>query len=262
MAKKLIALSDWNADSIYRAEFIQALQPVVDAETAGSIIHVSCTSSSIHAGFLLQQLVLTEERHGNPTNTVIYCGLEDISGHSPLFVIRLASGIVVVGENIDYVFSFVKRKMVEVFTYQTTANKTSFSSRDIYAHIVALLLKSAEKDMDLEQTHTNMVFEMDAHAVGHIDVFGNIITTYTLQDAKEHYEYLDSPIVSVGHSSLHCIFVQQPLLQSDRQLYIGPSSWGLPSNPYLVIAVNNAYNTTSAYSAFGKPNIGSALKLR
>jgi len=261
MLKKLIVLSDWGSDSIYQLEFTQAINGSLQSGLYPHVEHVNTSSNTLNAGFLLQQTILTEERLGRPQDTIIFCGLENSALHLPLFVIRTLTGIIILGENYEYVFSFIKRKIEEVFIYSTQYAKTSFSSRDAYSHVLPFFLENREKEIDLEETHSNTIIERDDVVAAHIDVFGNIITTKTVEDVKSKLDWSENAIVTVSASTHQCRLVKNPLSQDDDKIYCGPSSWGLPSNPYILLATNLNYSKVNAFEAFGKPKIGAKITL-
>lgn len=262
--KQLTVVSDWVDDGVYAAEFESAVSGFLLEMLLPRIIFVKTTGSSIHTGFILEQIIETKERLGRPLNTVIYLGTESkISNQSlSFYVIKLHTGIVVCGLNLDYSFSFIKPKINEAFVYQLNTGKSNFMSRDIYSRVVAHLIESKEQELQLEEVHTNTIAELTGYYAGHIDIFGNIITTIRHEDFKGKYRAGDYVLCTVGEVTRKVVVVDDLWSLGEGILAIGPCSFGAVSNPYLAIASKSTEHSGSARYLFNQPTPGVSIYIK
>ncbi|OGK20394.1 hypothetical protein A3C23_03950 [Candidatus Roizmanbacteria bacterium RIFCSPHIGHO2_02_FULL_37_13b] len=232
--KKLIVITDWAKDNIYSQEFQISVDGYIKDSLIPNINFISATTSSINSGFLLEQIVRTEERLGRPGNTVFFIGSEMKDGNQRSFyILRLKSGAIVCGENYQYNFTFIKPKIDEAFSYSLELSMTNFTSRDYYARIIAHLLESMEDDLELDEVHTNTILETSGFYVGHIDSFGNIITTINESKLKGKYEYGDNLEIEINRQRSKVVFVKNIYQKIDHSSKIGPGSFGLFDDSYL-----------------------------
>lgn len=233
--KKLIVIADWCNDSLYTAEYKSAVSGFTDSQQTLDISYIAAAQSSINASFLLAQAALTESRLGEPQSTIIHIGSEPKNSTDPFLVIKLTSGIYVCGINSEYTFSLVKDLIDKAFVYKVEGMSTGFVSRDVYSRVVAHLLNSLEDDLELEEVHTNTIQELQGHYVGHIDSFGNIITTITHTELQATHSENDGVEITIGSENKKAIYKKNIWSGDEGQLIIGPSSFGHVDNPYVSI---------------------------
>ncbi len=238
--KKLVVIADWCNDSIYSAEYRSAVSGFTDSQDTIDISFISTTQSSINTSFLLAQAALTEARLGEPNSTVIHMGNEPRSTNDLFIVIKLTTGVYVCGINSEYTFSLIKDLIDKAFVYKVEGTSSGFKSRDIYSRVVAHLLNSLEDDLELEEVHTNTIQASQDYHVGHIDSFGNIITTIKNEELAAKYSENDEVKITIGDETIKTIYKKNIWSGDEGQLIIGPGSFGLPSNPYISIVKKEA----------------------
>ena len=125
--KKLIVIADWAGDSLTRAEIKIAVEGFLKDSKGANLSFISSSPSTIHTSFLISQLVSDVERYGHPLETVIFQNTDprlkvyeptrNAEGASPV-VIKLKSGIYLLGPNCEYDFSLIKDKIDVIFEYK------------------------------------------------------------------------------------------------------------------------------------------------
>lgn len=233
--KKLIVIADWAGDAVYCAEYASAIGGYSNDINPAEITFIPVNPSSIHAGFIIEQIALTEERLGRPQNLVIHMASEQKSRDVNFLVIKLVSGIYVAGLNNGCSYSFIKDSIDEAFTYTMKAKSSNFLSRDVYSRAVVQLIESRQDDLELEELHTSSIDQASGYFVGHIDGFGNIITTIKHEVLSAKYTERDEVSVTIGSSTKKAIYHTELLSRQDNELHIGPSSFGSPDNLYCMI---------------------------
>ena len=114
--KKLIVVADWADDGLATQEVRTAIEGFLKNPTSISAPNINIVPSSpstIHTSFLIGQIVESEERYGRPLDTVIFQNTDPMQEHteetggigSQLIIMRLKSGMYVLGPNAGYVFS-------------------------------------------------------------------------------------------------------------------------------------------------------------
>jgi len=140
--KKLIVVADLAFDALSRAEIKITVEGFLKNSNASNISFVGSTPSTIHTGFLVNQLVEDVERYGRPLETVIFQNtdprlhsrqsIEKASGAKPV-IIKLKSGIYLLGPNSGYDFSMIKNRIEELYIYNGLNEKGQFHSRDLFS---------------------------------------------------------------------------------------------------------------------------------
>ncbi|MBP6994253.1 SAM-dependent chlorinase/fluorinase [Candidatus Woesebacteria bacterium] len=231
--KKLITIADWAADGLACQEVRTAVQGFLRAPTERDISFVPSTPSTIHAGYLARQVVETEDQYGQPLNTVV---LVDVQSPAELLIIRLKSGIHVLGPHTGNVFSFLLSTIEEVFTYPGLKIDSHFPARDAYARVAAHLMESLQDEMELEEGHLSLIPGVQDHYIGPIDSYGNIKTTIQESTLKEKYSYGDEIDVSIHETRKKVQFVSNPSSRDAGRLVIFPGASGDNHDPLLEIA--------------------------
>ena len=271
--KKLIILSDWAHDSLTIQEVRSAVEGFLKDPIGVNISAVASTPSTIHTAFLKDQIVRTEEKYGRPLETVIFQntdpriqtkeGVEEAKG-SDFIVVRLKSGIYICGPNAGYNFSIIRNKIDEVYVYAGLDRGSQFRSRDLYSRVCAHLMDTMEDELDLEETHINIIPELKGHYIGHIDNFGNIKTTLTVEDLKGKVEHGDEIEVTINTVKKKVLYVNNMFGAQPGKLVIYPGSSGQKDNPYLEISVWRHFteeDTSTGVHAFNDAKPGMEIKL-
>ncbi len=271
--KKLIVVADWASDSMNFQEFISAVEGFLKDPKDININFVTSDPSTIHTGFVLAQVILTEERLGHPAETVIFQNTDtrlnvkenaEAAQGAEFLIIRLKSGLYVCGPNAGYDFSFIKSKIDEVFRYEGLDKGSQFRSRDLYARVSAHLMDSLEDEMELEEVSSNTIPSIQGYFIGHIDNHGNIKTTMSLADLREHHEYGEEIVVKINRVEKKAKFVKNLFGGSPGELVIYPGSSGPMENPYLEVSIWRYFtedNPTTGVDVFNHPRPGMKIEI-
>lgn len=269
--KKLFVVSDWVKDSLACAELKTVVEGFLDNPVNPNISFVSSTPSTIHTSFIINQLVETEERYGRPLDTVIFQASDpaiDNAGESAkvwgeLFIIRLKSGLHIIGPNAGYVFSMIKPKIDAVFQYPGLTESGSFRARDVFSRVVAHLMDSKQDDLDLEEAHTNLIPQIEEYYVGHIDNFGNIITTIPESVLQEKHTYENEISIIINGVTKTVEYVKSLFDGESEDLIIYPGTTGNPDDPFMEISKFSklSENANTSIQEFNNLKPGDEVKI-
>lgn len=242
--KKLIVVADWARDSLTCAEVGLAVEGFLKSEGKPNLYFITSTPSTVHTGFLVNQIITTEERYDHPLETVIFQNtdprlfskekLEGAKGADPL-IIKLKSGIYLTGPNAGFDFSFIKNQIDETYVYKGANEEGQFHSRDLYSRISAHLIEGLEDEMEMEEVSSNIIPELEGYYVAHIDNFGNIKTTIKKEALKGKHEYGDMIKIKIGNIENEAKFVDNLFGGKLGELVIYPGSSGTLDNPFLEV---------------------------
>lgn len=274
--KKIIAIADWAGDTLTNQEIHTAIEGYAKNPGDVRVTFVTSTPSTIHTGFLLRQLTYTEERLGRPNETIFFHNTDprmqsdhDIeAAQGAQFVIaRLASGLYVCGPNAGYVFSFIKPHIEELFVYPGVDKGSQFRSRDTLSRVVAHLADYMEDEMQFEETHTHIIpdIQKDEYYIGHIDNFGNMKTTITVDDLKGSHSLNDMIKVTIGKVTREVKYVKHMFAAHPGELVIFPGSSGLVENLYLEVSVWRHFDKGDHHTGaheFDYPKPGDKITLK
>lgn len=272
--KKLIVLSDWAHDSLTCQEVRSAIEGFSKDATHARISFVGTTPSTIHTGYVLLQIVETEERYGKPMETVIFVNtdpriqtstsVEKAKG-AEFVVIRLASGMYLCGPNAGHCFSLIKEKITNVFKYPNFDKGSQFRSRDLYSRVSAHLMDTMEDEMELEEIQLSEVPALTGKYIGHIDNYGNIKTTIPLSSMKGVHEMGEIVKISINHVTKSVTFVSNLFGGTPGELVLYPGSSGKKDDPFLEISVWRHFteeDKTTGMHAFNNPYPGEDIVIQ
>ncbi|MCX7956053.1 MAG: SAM-dependent chlorinase/fluorinase [Patescibacteria group bacterium] len=271
--KKLIVIADWASDSLTCGEVKIAVDGYLKDFLKSDIFFISSTPSTIHTSFLLNQIVEDVERFGRPQETVIFQNTDPrldyqgptkkAEGAKPI-IIRLISGIYLLGPNSGYDFSMIRNKIEKVYKYVGLNEEGQFHSRDLYARISAHLMDYLEDELELEEISINEIPYLKGYYIGHIDNFGNMKTTITHEDFKGKYEYGDVITIKINNIIKKVKYVSNLFGGIPGELVIYPGSSGKNDNRFLEISVWRYFteeNPTTGIHEFNFPKIGSPIEI-
>lgn len=271
--KKLIAIGDLFQDTLTCQEVKSAIEGFLKNPSCVNISFVSSTPSTIHTGFLINQIVQTEEYLGRPQETVIFSNTDPrihtknstkkAEGAIPL-IIKLKSGIYLTGPNAGYSFSFIKNKIEVVFEYKGLNVHGQFHSRDLYSRISAHLMDYLEDEMELEEVGKDVIPNLQGYFIAHIDNFGNIKTTIYHSDFKGKYEYGDKVKIKINKVIKEAKYVTNLFGGVPGELVIYPGSSGEKDNRFLEISVWRHFTeekATTGLHEFNFPKEGSEIEI-
>ena len=258
--KKRIVIADWTQDSLRCQELQTIVSGYLNEPIHPAISFVHTSHSSIHAGFLADQIAAVEERFGRPLDTVIFIDLP--SENAELLIARLKTGLHVMGTNTGNVYSFLKNNFEAVFHYPDIEKEGKFRTRDAYYRVLAHLLESKQDDLDLEEVHTSQIPLLQDYYVGHIDSYGNIKTSVMESMLKETYDYNDTLKITIGDITRDVRYVASLDDAEIGELVFFPGSSGTLKDPYMDIAIRQKFSDGSkitAVSEFDQPAAGAKV---
>lgn len=271
--KKLIVLADWASDSLTCQEIKISVEGFLKDSKYSNISFVSSTPSTIHTTYLINQIVEDIERYGQPLETVIFQNtdprlhstqsIEKAAGASPV-IMKLKSGIHLLGPNAGYDFSMVKSRIDELFTYTGVNEKGQFHSRDLYSKLSAYLMDYLEDDLDLEEMGIDIIPDLVGNYIGHIDNYGNIKTTMTSEYFKGKYEYGDIVDLGINQVVKKAKYVPNLFGGIPGELVIYPGSSGKKEDRFLEISIWRHFTEskpTTGVDEFNFPKVGSEIEL-
>lgn len=271
--KKLFVIADWVPDSLNCTEVKIAIEGYLKDSSKSNITFVASTSSTFEAGFLVNQLVIDIERYGQPLETVIFQNVDprlytkqsitEAKGAKPV-IVRLRSGIYILGPNSGYCLSMVKNKIEELYEYKGLNEKGQFHSRDLYSRLSAHLMDYLEDDLELEEINSDSIPEFNDFVVAHIDNHGNIKTTLTNEFFKGKYEFGDLVNLKINNINKKAKYVPNLFGGVPGELVIYPGSSGDISNRFLEISIWRHFtekSPTTGTNEFNSPKPGSKVEI-
>lgn len=271
--KKLIVLADWASDSLTCQEIKISVEGFLRDSQYSNISFVSSTPSTIHTSFLLNQLVEDIERYGEPLETVIFQNtdprlhsnqsIEKATGALPV-IMKLKSGIHLLGPNAGYDFSMIKSRIDELFTYTGVNEKGQFHSRDLYSKLSAYLMDYLEDDLELDEIGLDNIPTIEGRHIGHIDNYGNIKTTMVEEDFKGKYEYEEMVNLKINQIVKKAKYVKNLFGGIPGELVVYPGSSGKKDNRFLEISIWRHFtedNPTTGVDEFNHPKVGSEIEI-
>ncbi len=270
--KKLIVVADWASDSLTCQEVRTAVNGYITSSgSVADISFVSSTPSTIHTSYLLRQIVEIEERFGRPSETVIFQNTDprlqtltkvEESKGAEFVIIRLQSGIYLCGPNAGYDFSLIRDQVQVMYKYPDFDKGSQFRSRDLYSRVCAHLMEDQQDDLSLEEITVD-VPELDGHYIGHIDNYGNIKTTFTMEDLKGKVEYGERLRIAINGATHEAVYASNLFGAGLDILTIYPGSSGDMDNPFLEISVwthFNHYQIKTGAHYFNNPRPGQEIE--
>ncbi|MEI6533617.1 MAG: hypothetical protein WCO06_07335 [Candidatus Roizmanbacteria bacterium] len=248
--RRLIVLSDWANDHVYRQEFLSAVEGSLrNTEFPLVSSYIPTTSSSISSGFILENILQTEQRVGAPLEKVIYVETTpqlDINSPSEevakpsFYVINTNIGIYICGLNTNFQYSFIKSQIAQVFQFENieTTGLSHLPDRFRHAMICAHIIDELEKDMGLEEQHVNTIPGIDDHYLGYIDHQGILKTNISHDFLKGKYEYGNVIPLQVGHHHMRCRYLSHLRKLDEVEHVIYPGGFGKETQPYMEIKLN------------------------
>jgi S-adenosylmethionine hydrolase len=271
--RKLIVVSDWASDTLASQEVRTAVEGFLNDSSSPNISFVASAPSTIHTAFLLYQLVEVEERYGHPLETVFFQNTDpriqseqgvELSQGAEFIVLRLNSGMYVCGPNAGYDFSMLKPKIEEVYVYRGLDKGSQFRSRDLYSRVCAHLMDEIEDELELEEIPSNIIPGLIGNYIGHIDNFGNIKTTITLEQIHEHFQYDDEVTLQINNVQKKARLVKNLFGGTPGELVLYPGSSGTKDNPFMEITVWRHFTEneiSTGVHAFNNPLPGMPIEI-
>ena len=269
--KNLIVIADYCADSLTTQELRSAAMGRLSIPLTSQISFIHSTPSTIHTSFLVQQILLTEARLGNANNLVIFANtdprLQTIKGvklakGADFIVAKMKNGAWVCGPNAGHSFSLIREDIQYLYLYPNLNRGTQFRSRELYMRIAALLMEEKQDEMDLEEIRNNDIPVLNDFYIGHIDNYGNMKTTIPNSFMKGKYNYEQKIKINLNKQTKEVIYTDNMFGQTPGVLVLSPGSSGMPTDPYLELAIWQHYPDSSALKAFPQAKPGDEIKVK
>ncbi len=156
---------------------------------AADVVHTPVPAfDTLSAGFCVGQLALTE----GPADRIVYSNVAprgDEDDPRPgnegerLVAGRTHDGVLVVGANSTYAFSFVRDEAAELYEVVLPESSSQFRSRDVFPALVAQLA-AGNRDVLGEVVSAGLVPDVPAATVVYFDGYGNLKTSWTTPPAE------------------------------------------------------------------------------
>jgi hypothetical protein len=237
--KKLIVISDAASDPLYNQELRSTIEGSVKGQDYPFISFVPCNSNTIQSGFLISQIVKTEEYYGRAINTILFVnnGIRDLAQNTQsfydIYVIRLKSGMYLCGFNIGYNFSFIKEDIEEIFSYQALKEDENPLRSDSCLRLCAHLIDNMQDDLELDERSSNIILQPSHFYVAQQNSFQELYTTLTKEVLEGKYKIGDLVTINVNGQSKQVRFADRWKKSEEPLLY--PYSSNTQYNPFMVL---------------------------
>ena len=241
--RRIVVISDWAHDSLACQEFRSALYGYAKVAADLKLSFVFSQQSSVHAGFLISQVAMSDERYASPTETVIFVDVlhdddtpDEIKLDPPFLAAKLASGLYVCGLQRGFEYSFIHKRIDECWSFSEP--QTDFSPapfRDSHARLVAHIADYMEDELDLEEVHTARIPQIPVNMfyVLRHDHRGVVTTSLTHEDVSEQSKSGDQVVLSLGGKSHTFTYSDHAASAMMRPWHLYPGASGDPKNPYM-----------------------------
>lgn len=235
--RKIITITDWNTDELTRERLRTVVEGYSIDRKQVAMQSLSCTSSSVHAGFLAYEMALTEAKNGDPTDTVIYVDVDtehetypsELTVRSDCFaVVRLSNNLLICGRLSGYAFAWIKESAQQMFEYTGLPNFGSVNFLDGHARVVAHLADYLDDQLDLQSLHEADIMPLpsDTHFICHKHR-NTLVTTLNHSDL-ESFSVGDQVKLRIGAKTYSAHLVSHPKQESDSGLLMYVGYYGHP----------------------------------
>ena len=269
--KNLIVIADYSADSLTTQELRSALIGHLSTPLSSELSFVHSTPSTVHTAFLVRQILITEERLGDPNNLVIFVNTDPrlqthtgvkLSQGAQFVVAKLKSGAWLCGPNAGYTFSLIRNEIAYLYLYPDYDKGNQFRSRELYMKIASLLMEEKQDEMQLEEIRNTDIPALSEYYLGHIDNYGNMKTTIPNSYMKGKFEYGDKVKVTLGKQTKEAFYTDNMFGKEPGMLVLAPGSSGPKDDPYLELIIWQHYPDSSARKAFPQAKPGDVIILK
>lgn len=249
--RKIVVVSDWANDSLACQEFRSALYGYSKVAVDLKISFVLSQQSTVHAGFLLSQISMTEERYGSPTEAMIFVDVTEKSDDTPdemrvthpFLAVKLVSGLYICGLQRGYEYTLIHKRIDECWSFsEPHTDFTLVPYRDSHARLAAHIADYMEDELDLEELHTAQIPsipEGNFFVLRH-DHRGVITTSLTHDDIRERSTSGDQVVLSLADRSHTFTYSDNPASAHMRSWHLYPGPSGDPHNPYMDVLADSS----------------------
>ncbi len=223
----LIALvADYGAGDLAFAEVTQRLLMAMPGATV--VPTPVPPFDTLSAGFCVGQLALTD----GPRDRIVYSNVaprQDADDPRPgnegerLVAARLDNGVLVVGPNSTYAFSFVADRAVELTEVVVPPSGSQFRSRDAFPPLIARLALD-DREILGDPLAPETIPAVPEQTVVYVDGYGNLKTSWTTPPA----EVGSTVAVTVGGVASEATVSDGTFAVPEGELAFAPGSSGWP----------------------------------
>lgn len=250
-------IADFGPNDLAFAEITQRFKLVLPE--AEAVVTPVPPFATLAAGFCAAQLAFNDA----PPGTVVFHNVAPRQDEAAarrnndgerLAYARLPNGVVVVGVNAGYAFSFLKGEADLAFV-NVASDGSQFRSRDLFAAACAAVVRG-EPGALAEGLSSARIPDVPEGAVAYVDGFGNLKTTLQKLPGAEKLE------VTVGSvtRTVSAVDGSFSVPQGELCLSVGSSGWRR-KNGERVEWCELFLRGGSAWEAFGRPPVGARLEL-
>lgn len=228
--------------------------------------------NTVHTGFLLDQL----ERGLNPLEakkTVFFLNTDPRthtkkempnSDGSPLLLLTLKSGAVVVSPNAGYCLSFIKERINRCEEITLDTSGTQFRSRDIFPLVVSKALEGTVPAKWRKLTSLDIIPKIpQSNFVLHVDNYGNVKTSITKKRLKElGLNFGDDISIKIGKTKVSAVIQKSIFAGRPGELVFAPGSSGNKEDHYCELSLRFGGDVSkSGGSSTGWPEPGTEIRI-
>lgn len=202
--------------------------------------HPVSAFSTIETGFWIAQMGLHNDHEGlvifsntAPRGDIAWNGQEE----QPFVYGKLDNDVPVFAVNAGYNLSFVKDRLTDIHKIMVPNTGTQFRSRDQYPAATMQILQG-DKSLLGKKIDKNTIPDVPECAVGSIDGYGNIKTTFRKSKFLANEDLAQSPLLRVridqrSHFALNTVMENTKGVTGDLCTVIGSS--GGKRNPFIEV---------------------------
>jgi S-adenosylmethionine hydrolase len=250
-------VADYGMGDLAFAEVAQRLvQHLPDAQVVLTPVPAFDTLS---AGFCIAQLALTD----GPVDRVVYCNVaprEDETDPRPanqgerLVAGRTADGVLVVGPNARYTFSFLRSAGTRFYEVQMPESSSQFRSRDVFPQLVAVLAGGDDTVLGARLADEAVALPPQ-RVVAYVDGYGNLKTTWPQPPVPSGTRVR----VDIGDHSIEAIVSDGTFEVPAGETSFAPGSSGWPTAEGDLVWYELFARGASAAALLGHPAAGAEV---
>lgn len=252
-------IADFGAGDLAFAEVTQRLHVhVPQAQVVPTPVPAFAT---LAAGFCVAQVAMAQA----PAQTVVFHNVaprkddkaprSDQAGEA-LACATTPSGVVVVGVNAGYAFSFLRDAGVRIYAVNASAAGSQFRSRDVFPAAVARVISGDPGAIGAELS-PDQVPAVPTGRIAYVDGFGNLKTTIRAASREPGTRVR----VDIGGVAREAVVAGGGFGVPEGSLAFAPGSSGWPTASGSVRWTEIFLRGGSAWEAFGRPRVDTDLRV-
>ncbi len=231
--KRLIVVTNRPQDSLFFFTLKTFVQGYVHDCTCFDISLIKTSNTTLDAGYVAEQVVLQEEKNGAPKEAICLVFVDSHTSHmGPGVILKLDSGMTVVGPNDGNTLSFVKPYVEKSYAYAPLQNLTVRKGLHEYGRVVSHLMDYEEEEMELEDQSMETIHDIHGYYVCHQPV-EHIYHTNMPKSALKGTTLGDSIKISIDKKEMSGTYVD--VVEEKDGLLLMTGEYGHEDDPYIKI---------------------------